>query len=55
MAKLQEEIIVVKVSRLLRDSDDTSEPILNAQALENLEVVTQELVGEKVLVEIIRE
>jgi hypothetical protein len=55
MAKIQEEIIVVKVSRLLRDSDQSSEPILNDQAVENLEVVIQELAGENVLVEIIRE
>jgi hypothetical protein len=55
MAKIQEEIIVVKVSRLLRDSEDAQEPILNDQAMENLEVVIQELTGDNVLVEIIRE
>lgn len=55
MAKIQEEIIVVKVSRLLRDSDDSSEPIINAQAVENLEVVIQELAGANVMVEMIRE
>ena len=55
MAKIQEEIIVIKVSRLLRDADTTAEPILNAKATENLEVVVQELAGTNVLVEIIRE
>ena len=55
MAKLQEEIIVIKVSRLLRDSDAQDQHILDPQAVENLEVVIQELAGDKVLVEIVRE
>ena len=55
MAKIQEEIIVVKVSRLLRDSDAADTAILNDQAVENLEVVIQELAGDNVLVEIVRE
>ena len=55
MAKIQEEIIVIKVSRLLRDSDPTADAILNGSAMENLEVVVQELAGTNVLVEIVRE
>jgi len=55
MAKIQEEIIVVKVSRLLRDSDSPDTVILTAQSVESLEAVIQELSGENVLVEIVRE
>ena len=55
MAKIQEEIVVVKVSRLLRDSDAADTAILGDSSIESLEVVIQELAGENVLVEIVRE
>jgi len=55
MAKIQEEIIVVKVSRLLRDADSDDTAILTGQSVESLEAVIQELAGENVLVEIVRE
>ena len=55
MAKIQEEIIVIKVSKLLRDADPTADAILGDSAMENLEVVINELAGDNVMVEIIRE
>ena len=51
MAKIQEEIIVVKVSKLLRDSE-SSTPIMNADAVASLEAVIQELAGANTLVEL---
>jgi hypothetical protein len=54
MAKLHEEIIVVKLSKLLKDSEDTT-PIMEADVVTNLEVVIQELAGAGVLVEIATE
>ena len=51
MAKIQEEIIVVKVSKLLRDTDASS-PIMSAEAVASLEAVIQELAGSNVLVEL---
>lgn len=55
MAKIQEEIVVVKVSRLLRDADAADQPILGDASIESLEVVIQELAGDNVLVEIVKE
>lgn len=55
MAKLKEELVVIKLSKLLRDSDLDSAPIMDQQAVESLEAVIQELAGEKVLVEIAKE
>jgi len=51
MAKLQEEIVVIKVSRLLKDSENES-VILDQDLLTNLETVVQELAGAGALVEI---
>lgn len=51
MAKLHEEIIVVKVSKLLKDSD-TSPVILDNDTMTNIEAVIQELAGAGTLVEI---
>lgn len=50
MAKIQEEIIVIKISRLLRDTEQ-SQPVLNPDVVASLEAVVQELAGSNVLVE----
>ena len=50
MAKIQEEIIVIKVSKLLKDSDPAA-PILGPDAVAGLEAVVQELAGTNALVE----
>ena len=55
MAKIQEEIIVIKVSKLLRDSDSGSAQILDQDSVNSLAAVIQELAGENVLVEIAKE
>lgn len=51
MAKLQEEVIVVKVSKLLKDNDSES-VILDADTLTSIEAVVQELAGAGTLVEV---
>lgn len=51
MAKIQEEIIVIKVSRLLKDTE-TSEVIMNPDVVASLEAVIQELAGGNALVEL---
>jgi hypothetical protein len=50
MAKIQEEIIVIKVSKLLRDTEQNS-PIMGPDAVASLEAVVQELAGANTLVE----
>ena len=51
MAKLQEEVLVIKVSKLLKDSD-TESAILTKDTVASLEAVVQELAGANTLVEI---
>ena len=51
MAKLQEEVLVIKVSKMLKDSEVESE-IMNAETVASLEAVVQELAGANTLVEI---
>ena len=55
MAKLQEEIIVIKVSRLIRDNQQGLAEILDTDSVSSLEAVIQELAGSNTLVEIARE
>ena len=52
MAKLHEEVVVIKVSKLLKDSDSSSVTILNQETVDSLEAVVQELAGAGTLVEI---
>lgn len=47
MAKLHEEIVVIKISTMLRDDVTATPVILTEEVVQNLEVVVQELVGSK--------
>jgi len=51
MAKLVENVLVIKLSKLVRDSEDATD-ILTDEVYAALEQVTQELVGDGVLVEV---
>ena len=51
MAKLQEEVVVIKVSKLLKDNEAET-TILNTDTVTSLEAVVQELAGANTLVEI---
>lgn len=44
MASMIEEVVVIKVSRLVKDGTGTV-PVLSKDVLESLEAVVQELVG----------
>ncbi len=52
MAKIQTEIIVVKLSKLIKDTTDDVATLTNNDFNSNLEAIVQELVGDNVLVEI---
>ena len=54
MAKLNEDMVVIKVSELLKDSDE-SRKILDHEIVSTIEAAVQELVGAGKLVEIIQE
>lgn len=51
MAKLHEEVLVIKVSKLLRDSEEAPD-ILNSDVVNSIDAVLAELTGAGTLVEI---
>lgn len=55
MAKIQEELIVFKLSKLVKDTANVAQPLANADIIAGLEQVVQELVGNDVIVELIQE
>lgn len=54
MAKIHEELIVIKLSKLHKDNESVG-AIAGEETVTNLEVVVQELVGADVVVEVIKE
>ena len=54
MAKMNEDMVIIKVSELLKDSDE-GRKILNHEIVSTIEAAVQELVGAGKLVEIIQE
>lgn len=55
MAKIQEELIVIKLSKLHKDSETALAGIAGEEIVAGLEQVVQELVGNDVVVEVIKE
>jgi hypothetical protein len=54
MAKVYEEVIVIKLSKLTKDSESDHPSIANVEIEQTLEQVVQELVGDAVIVEVER-
>lgn len=54
MAKIHEELVVIKVSRLIKDSDADAAQIISEETTAGLEAVIQEMVGDSVVVEVIK-
>jgi hypothetical protein len=54
MAKIIEDIVIVRFSKLVK-SDDKNQEILSEDMQQALEQVAQELVGDGVVVEVIKE
>ena len=54
MAKIVEEVIVIKFNKLVKDSEKDSTELVNSEVENALEQVAQELVGEGVVVEVER-
>ena len=51
MAKLHEEVIILKVTKLVKDSDEMSEPLVSSVLLAALEDVAAELIGQGSVIE----
>lgn len=54
MAKIVEEIIIIKLSKLVKDKN-AGEKLADAKTINNIEQVVQELVGDGVVVELVEE
>lgn len=54
MAKIQEEIVVIRMSKLVKDNSDVGQ-ITDADFSQNVEALVQELVGDAVVVEVVKE
>ena len=52
MARIQEDVITIKVSRLFRDSETDTGPLMPEDTLASLEQVIGELAGKECLVEV---
>ena len=52
MAKIQEQSIKIKVSKLVKDTDPDANDLLDTGDIENLEAVIRELTEQSVLIEI---
>lgn len=54
MAKLVEEVLVVKVSKLVRDKEADETVLITDEFVDNLEAVATEIAQDGVVVEVIR-
>ena len=52
MARIVDQIVVVKLSKLLKDSDADQSSLVNEEQLLAIETVVQELTGPQVIVEL---
>lgn len=54
MAKIVEDIVIIKLSKLVKDSNSDSDALIGDEQVQAIEQVTQELVGDSVIVEVMR-
>lgn len=52
MAKIHEEVIIIKFSKLVKESDSANTTITTAELIESLGVVAEELAGAGIIVEV---
>lgn len=52
MAKIVEDLVIMKFSRIVKDTDSDPMPAITAEHAAALEQVAQELVGDTVIVEV---
>lgn len=54
MAKIVEDIVVLKFSRIVKDNNTDPDPAVTNEHIAALEQVAQELVGDSVVIEVTR-
>ena len=52
MAKIQTETLVIKISRIMKDSEDTAESVISEELINSIEAVAEELLPNGVIVEL---
>lgn len=52
MAKIQQEIIKIRLSKLIKNNSEIETSLTNADFANNLEDIVQELVGDSIVVEV---
>jgi hypothetical protein len=55
MARIKEDIIVIRLSKLVKDSDSQESSLVGDDVTDNIEAIVQELVGDSVIVEVERQ
>jgi hypothetical protein len=55
MAKIQEDIVIIKFSKIIKDNNVDPDPVINNEQVYALEQVAQELVGDAVIIEVLRD
>lgn len=54
MAKIVEDVVVIKFSKIVKDNDPNPQEIANSDVQNALEQVAQELVGDSIVVEVVK-
>lgn len=54
MAKIVEDVLIIKFSKIIKDNESDPTPALSNDTISSLEQVAQELVGQGVVVEVER-
>jgi len=54
MAKIVEDVLVIKFSKIVKDSEGEVTSVANHEVQQALEQVAQELVGDSVVVEVVK-
>ena len=54
MAKIHEEVVVIKLSKLIKDQDENAELVATNDICDALQSVAEELLGSGVVVEVVR-
>lgn len=55
MAKIQEDIVIIKFSKIIKDNNVDPDSVINNEQVYALEQVAQELVGDAVIIEVLRD
>jgi hypothetical protein len=55
MAKIIEDIVIIKLSKLVKENNVDPDPVITTEQVYAIEQVAQELVGDSVIIEVMRD